>query len=76
MSSVHALYKKEAAVGSPTRSNVGLSLRNLIQYDDECDDEEEEATYDDWRHEGNAQGEGGRERGEEEIRRENARVSE
>ena len=54
------LIKKEAAVGSPTRSNVGLSLRNLIQYDDECDDEEEEATYDDWRHEGNAQGKGGR----------------
>ena len=47
MSSLHALdKKKEAAVGSPTRSNVGLSLRNLIQYDDECDDEEEEATYD------------------------------
>ena len=73
---MHLTKKEAAVVGSPTRSNVGLSLRNLIQYDDECDDEEEEATYDDWRHEGNAQGEGGRERGEEEIRRENARVSE
>ena len=73
---MHLTKKEAAVVCSPTRSNVGLSLRNLIQYDDECDDEEEEATYDDWRHEGNAQGEGGRERGEEEIRRENARVSE
>ena len=61
MSTLHALdKKKEAAVGLPRRSNVGLSLRNLIQYDDECDDEEEEATYDDWRHEGSAQGKGAR----------------